>query len=125
MNTEEELLADALIEIINWIKSAEENSAPTIVSELISYGRAYFTFIYLALVGFFAAFVFVGIKAFNFGLQLDWRQYAKWVPELTISFLVTVVSLSFLIGLTDNLAQVWFAPKLYVIDKLTEIVIYD
>ena len=126
MNTEEELLADALLEIISWVKSNpdDDTTKPLLVSELVAYGRAYLTFLYMMAISLCVISSLCGIKSFATGLSYDWRQLTKWVPQLTLSVMGLIVSLSLIVSRADDLMQVWFAPRMHVIDKLTEIVIY-
>lgn len=124
MNTEEEILADGLIEIISWVKSSTDAERPLLVKEIISYGRAYLTFMYLLLASCFTISVYVGIQSFKMGVNAAWGQWKQWAPQLSMSVIGLLLSTSLVILLADNLMRVWFSPRIYVIDKLTEIVIY-
>ena len=125
MNTEEELLADALIEIISWVKSSTTDEArPLLVREMVAYGRSYLTFIYLLLIACFSVSAYVGVSAFKSGVDSLWDQRTKWLPQLSLCVAGLIISMSLIVALADNLMRVWFSPRMYVIEKLTEIVVY-
>jgi hypothetical protein len=127
MNTEEELLADGLIEIISWVKSNPDDSVtkPLLVGEIVAYGRAYLSFIYMVVIAFCVISVFCALKGFKEGLSLDWGQLKKLTPQLTLGIVGCVSSFALLVMRADSLMQVWFAPRMYVIDKITQIVVYQ
>ena len=127
MNTEEELLADALIEIISWVKSNSTDGVdkPLLVGEMIAYGRGLISLLCFSLFILFGASSWCSFKAFKAGHKLDWRQRTQWVPQLAIGVAGCLTAVIVLLAKMDEFMMVWFAPRMYVIEKITQIVIYE
>ena len=123
MEVESELLADGLIEIISWVKSVEGGVRPPLVAEIISSGRAVLTFFHMVFVALCACGIWGGLKSFGVGSSLEWAEWKKWSPHLSISLFLLTIGVLGLILRTETLMQVWFAPRMYIIEKLTDLVI--
>lgn len=124
MEIESELLSDGLIEIISWVKSSSAGEPqPPLVAEIISAGRATLTFFHLVFTVLCVCGVWGGYRSFWAGSTEQWKEWKLWLPHLSISIFLLTVGLIGLIVKTEVLMQVWFAPRMYVIEKLAELVV--
>lgn len=124
MEVESELLADGLIEIIGWIKSSSGGEPqPPLVAEIVSAGRAVLTFFHLIFMVLCVCGIWGALTSFRNGSKLQWTEWKQWSPHLSISLFLLTIGLFGLVLKTDSLMQVWFAPRMYVIEKLAELVI--
>lgn len=123
MDTDSELLTNTLLEIILWLRT--EGSMPLIAMEIVAYGRCFLSLTCIFFVILLSGGIFGVFRSFAQGSRLGWTDKKEWTPQMVISIIGVIIGF---IGIWENfdlLIKSWCAPRMYVIEKLTQIVVYE
>lgn len=119
MNNEYELLLDSLLEIIHWIKTG--GKLPLIAEQIISYNRIILSLLEIIYLILLSGGIFTAFKGCVYGKYYGWR--GSYVILFVVGLILSLTNTILVCYNTVMLVKVIFAPKLFILEKLAEILL--
>lgn len=128
-----ERIKESLADILEWAKEGAETGAgfiaeqaPLVCQEIVMLGRVHNTVLFVGYAILVAVSVYLGSRAFEAGFKADWYRGDEYVAATILQGIPAIATglVGSICAFNDlrELCLAWFAPRLYVIEYISDLV---